>query len=42
MSPWKMQNKDANRECVIEEYREWINEGLNYKTILFLREDPII
>ena len=34
--------KDANRECVIEEYREWINEGLNYKTILFLREDPII
>ena len=34
---------DSNdRECVLEEYKEWINDGLSKQTILLLREDPII
>ena len=31
-----------NKKCVIEEYKEWINDGLNKHTVLLLREDPII
>ena len=34
--------ESSNRKCVLEEYREWINDGLNSHTILLLREDPII
>ena len=33
---------DPNKKCVIEEYREWINDGLNKHIILLLRDDPII
>ena len=33
---------NLDKKCVIEEYREWINDGLNNNTILLLREDPII
>ena len=33
---------DLDRKCVLEEYKEWINDGLNYHSILLLREDPII
>ena len=25
-----------------EEYKEWINDGLNKHTVLLLRDDPII
>ena len=32
----------TDRECVLEEYKEWINDGLSKQTILLLREDPII
>ena len=31
-----------DKKSVLEEYYEWLNEGLNNHTILFLREDPII
>ena len=31
-----------DKECVIEEYKEWIKDGLNYQSVLLLREDPII
>tara|TARA_B100000886_G_scaffold320424_1_gene261851 strand:- start:729 stop:911 length:183 start_codon:yes stop_codon:yes gene_type:complete len=31
-----------DRECVLEEYKEWINDGLSKQTVLLLREDPII
>ena len=34
--------EDSNKKCVIEEYREWLNDGLNKHTVLLLREDPII
>ena len=32
----------SNKKCVLEEYKEWINDGLNYQSVLLLREDPII
>ena len=31
-----------DKKCVFEEYKEWINDGLNIHTVLLLREDPII
>ena len=34
--------EDSNKMCVIEEYREWLNDGLNKHTVLLLRDDPII
>ena len=34
--------EDSNKKCVMEEYREWLNDGLNKNTILLLRDDPII
>ncbi len=35
-----LNNSDKN--CVLEEYKEWINDGLSKHTVLLLREDPII
>ena len=32
----------SDENCVIEEYKEWINDGLNQHTVLLLRDDPII
>ena len=31
-----------DKKSVIEEYKEWINDGLKKHTVLLLREDPII
>ena len=31
-----------NKKCVLEEYKEWFNEGINKHTVLLYREDPII
>ena len=31
-----------DRKCVLDEYKEWINDGLKKETVLLLREDPII
>ena len=33
---------NSDKKCVLEEYREWINDGLNKHMVLVLREDPII
>ena len=33
---------NSNKNCVIEEYKEWINDGLTKHTVLLLRDDPII
>ena len=33
---------NSDRKCVIEEYKEWIKDGLNNHTVLLLRDDPII
>ena len=35
-----LDNFDKN--SVLEEYKEWITDGLSAHTILLLREDPII
>ena len=34
--------KDSNKKCLLEEYKEWIKDGLNKHTVLLLRDDPII
>ena len=34
--------EDSNKKCVMEEYREWLNDGLNKHTVLLMRDDPII
>ena len=34
--------ENFDKKCVLEEYREWIKDGLNKHTVLLLREDPII
>ena len=34
--------EDSYKKCVMEEYREWLNDGLNKHTVLLLRDDPII
>ena len=33
---------NSDKESVLEEYKEWINDDLNNHTILLLRDDPII
>ena len=33
---------DSNKKCVLEEYNEWIKDGLSKHSVLLLREDPII
>ena len=33
---------NSNKNCVMEEYKEWINDGLTKHTVLLLRDDPII
>ena len=33
---------DSNKKCLLEEYKEWIDDGLDKHTILLLRDDPII
>ena len=32
----------GDQRCVLEEYKEWLKEGIDYQSILLLREDPII
>jgi len=31
-----------DKKCVLEEYKEWIIDGLSKHTVLLLRDDPII
>mgnify|MGYP001469765397 CR=1 FL=1 len=33
---------DFDKKCLIDEYKEWINDDINKHTVLLLREDPII
>ena len=33
---------DSDKNCVLEEYKEWIKDGLSNYKVLLLREDPII
>tara|TARA_Y100000741_G_scaffold174232_1_gene132101 strand:+ start:43 stop:225 length:183 start_codon:yes stop_codon:yes gene_type:complete len=31
-----------DQKCILEEYKEWLKEDVDYQSILLLREDPII
>ena len=33
---------NQDQKCIIEEYQEWINDGLNKHIVLLIRDDPII
>ena len=33
---------NSDKKCVLEEYKEWIKDGLSNHKVLLLREDPII
>ena len=33
---------NSNKKWVLDEYKEWIKDGLSKHTVLLLREDPII
>ena len=33
---------NSDKDCLIEEYKEWLKDGLSKHTVLLLREDPII
>ena len=33
---------NSDKKCVLEEYKEWINDGFSGHSVLLLREDPII
>ena len=33
---------NADKKSVLEEYKEWIEDGSNKHTVLLIREDPII
>ena len=33
---------ESNKQCVMDEYKEWLRDGLNKHSVLLLREDPII
>ena len=32
----------SDKNCMVQEYKEWINDGLSKHTVLLLRDDPII
>tara|TARA_B100001989_G_C24085959_1_gene244707 strand:+ start:100 stop:282 length:183 start_codon:yes stop_codon:yes gene_type:complete len=32
----------SDKKCVLDEYKEWIKDGLSNSKVLLLREDPII
>ena len=32
----------SDKKCVLEEYKEWMNDGLGKHSVLLLRDDPII
>ncbi len=34
--------EERDHKCILEEYKEWLKENIDYQSILLLREDPII
>ena len=34
--------EERDQKCILEEYKEWLKESIDYQSILLLREDPII
>ena len=33
---------NSDKKCVLEEYKEWIEDGTSMHKVLLLRDDPII
>ena len=31
-----------DQKCILEEYKEWIKDDFDYKSVLLIREDPMI
>ena len=31
-----------DQKCIFDEYKEWLEESVDYQSILLLRDDPII
>ena len=34
--------ENFDKQCVLDEYKEWLNDGFSNHKVLILREDPII
>jgi len=34
--------ENSDKKSVLDEYKEWFNDGLKKNTVLIIREDPII
>ena len=34
--------EEKDQKSIMEEYKEWLKESVDYQSILFIREDPII
>ena len=34
--------ENSDQKCVLEEYKEWLKDDVDYQSILLIREDPII
>ena len=35
-----LENRD--QKCILEEYKEWFKDEIDYQSIILIREDPII
>ena len=33
---------NSDKKCVLDEYKDWLNDGFKKNSVLILREDPII
>ena len=33
---------NSDRNSILQEYKEWINDGTSFHSVLLLRDDPII
>ena len=33
---------NPDKKCILEEYKEWLNDDLSDHNVLLLRDDPII
>ena len=31
-----------DQKCILEEYKEWLKDEIDYQSIILIREDPII
>ena len=34
--------EEIDQKCILEEYKEWLKDDVDYQSILLLRDDPII